>query len=422
VTATDAIDARLVRRLTARARHPGLLGPGPGAAIRARCQGMLPALPLAEAMTPPGADVAAPWDASAPPIVFASPAPEPAPDDQAVDGAPSGVRDPAPLPVVRAAPPADGAALGDPPPPAAPVVSTTLRTPDRVRVQRASAGTTDLGRAAPTLDDMPSAASGMPARPGPSPLPLAQDDPDTSDPVAVPTPDRAPAPLPSVPGAAADLQAPPSPLPVVPPSVPPAAAPSAAPDTQPSRDEPVRRPRSPVVRPLSAGGPTISALVPFPAGSPGLGPAVPVPAPSGGAVPPSSHNGHRTTTPAVGADRPDRTPRWTDPTTTMLPPVPVVPQVHPLAQRGPATRTFAPLPLLDLAAGAAPADRTRAVDAPRPATPPTPIPSRSPVPRPRGSERPGPARTDIDLDRLAGAVHRRFVRQLAIEAERRGVR
>jgi hypothetical protein len=103
-------------------------------------------------------------------------------------------------------------------------------------------------------------------------------------------------------------------------------------------------------------------------------------------------------------------------------PLAVVPAARPAAHRGPVARPYAALPLLDLAAAAAPADLSVTVDPARPGPPPyAPVPQGAARPPERRPEPPGPGRPTLDLDRLAGAVHRRFVRQLAIEAERRGV-
>jgi len=180
------------------------------------------------------------------------------------------------------------------------------------------------------------------------------------------------------------------------------------------------------VAPLSTGGRTVSALVVAPVvlGQGAL--TGPVPLPADGSDAPSPATGRQTTTAPVVDARPVLPASPASPASFAGPPLAVVPAARPAAHRGPVARPYAPLPLLDLAAAAAPADRSGAVDPGLPGPPPVPAPY-GPVPqgaaRPpeRRSERPGPGRPTLDLDRLAGAVHRRFVRQLAIEAERRGV-
>jgi hypothetical protein len=57
------------------------------------------------------------------------------------------------------------------------------------------------------------------------------------------------------------------------------------------------------------------------------------------------------------------------------------------------------------------------------ATPPRAAPAAAAEPgRPRRDVTPAPAPAPVDIDRIVDRVHRQFVRRLAIEGERRGLR
>jgi hypothetical protein len=110
--------------------------------------------------------------------------------------------------------------------------------------------------------------------------------------------------------------------------------------------------------------------------------------------------------------------------------VPAMPVVHEQIARQPmlapnlsAAQARAPLPLVAVAhpAVSQPAVGAQSPPKPRPSPPYSPAPS-APEPAARSAAPQRSEQPAVDIDRIVDKVHRKFLRQLAIEGERRGVR
>jgi hypothetical protein len=373
----EGLDPGFARRLSGRETRPGLVDHAPARAMLARHRGMVAEQPLAQrllrragaAVGTLGQDV---------PVVFAQPVPAPDPlaEAPAVGRARTGDRP------VAARPVDPGAARPHP----GPVAGSPAGTgPSGGPAGAARAATTPLTARAPMVRQLvteppaidssaPGAAPGA-ARPGPvhaSTTGPATESPGVETPVVAPvTP-----PVDRLPGAP-----------------PPVAAPGAAgPVPGSTGGEPVRQ------RSDAGVAPVVVAAVTKPAGAAGA-------------------PGHLSVAPGAGPVA--RTPASEPQTAVVVP----APRATP--------RPAPPLPLVDLApvVAAAAGSMAGAVAAPPAQTPTGPRWGRAAGGPgtgdgadgdPQSTDRPDPARAaPVDVGRIVELVHKRFVRTLAVETERR---
>jgi hypothetical protein len=469
-------DPVLLRTLWRRAERPGLVDPRLARTLTTRHERMVAGLPLAEILTRHTGTVPDPSAATVP-IVYALVAgtthDKPDPSRELPATSP-----PLPVAPARPTPPQSRPVAGtthdkphpsrelpatSPPPPASPGSTPATKTPSTADttaprhpeparatppdppatptiptsyplVAGSSPDKSHLSRELPATSPPPPAVSAPPASPGSTPATNTSSTADTTaprhpeparatppDPPATPT---IPTGNPLVAGSAHDKSHLSRELPATSPA-PPAAPnrpgpPDSTPVARPSVPRPatstsVIRPGTPASYPLVAGSShdktDLSREVP--ATSP---PAVLAPPASPGRTPPAHPDAS-----ATGNAAP-----FTRPAAPALPVVPArqpvrAPLDRPLEtmthRRSPSPAQPLPLPLVDLAVATARTAETHPAADPVPHRAPPAAPARDTAGQP--IRQPNPS---VDIGQIVDAVHRRFLRRLAVESERRGVR
>ncbi|WP_371658250.1 hypothetical protein [Streptomyces sp. NBC_00280] len=427
-------DPVLVHRLSRRALRPGVVDPGQARAVLTRHHGMTPALPLAESAARYADPVS--HAGSTVPIVYGHPAP-PGQSWSFVAGAdtagPGSSARAGAMPVAsarRASVSSDGPAV-------------SARTARPTAAETGPARTTD----GPGIGGSPSSPATSPAVTRATPMIQRKVD-APSAPTTTP-PSRAgsgPAPMPRVPGVPLASRGPLST---------PGTAGASGPSMPGRAGPPV--PSKPLASgPATSGPATSGPVMAYVPSAPRRGPVAPA-APGRPAPPVLARPGSVASDPTVrpgSADGPHPAVH-TPPPTVAAHPAPASYPATPGAQlpagaaptgvvaaRQPQARPVRPLPLAVTQALTTPHDRPSPGTAARQATgvPSQPVlpgtaqhahpghpghtdPAGHPPRADRGTEQPDPAEAaPVDVAHLADLVHRRIVRRLAVEAERRGVR
>lgn len=410
-----ALDPVLVRRLWRPVERPGVIDPGPARAMLTRHQRMVAGLPLAELVSRHTGSVLDP----AVPIVYALPVQSPpAPASRPTEGR-RGPAASSPIVPARPAQPASGLAQSAhrAPTPAAPGSPVPSSSPAAVPVAHDAVPVAH--DATPLLIVQGTVAE--PAAPG---SPPATSPPEQAGPVVQGSPLPGPRPLDL---SLLDLRT------LEAGSLDPGSDPGTQrPGTLPVAGSPARL-SSPAAVPVShdATPPLIvqrKLAAPTAPGSTAVVPAEP-----GGAHRPAPAAG--SATPLVLA-RPAPWPSWERPARTLAHPESVRRESVPpeFGQTSPAvavpvhrppSRPQEQLPLVDIAAVRTTRSRPVPADQREPVVGHVPVAGQD-AGAPRSADRAAQPRrqatASVDVEHIVEAVHRRFVRRLAIEAERRAVR